>query len=271
MIATLFAFVLCTAQLPGPGLADDAVALGSNVLQDEGGGDVVDKRPEVAAQLDALDELVKARGEKDTEAIAVIATLVTEFPRSGPKDRASIVDAVAGTLDERRPELSDGTPQNRLYLAAATALGEMGSEAGRSLTKWIGNKRHRDDLALQRALVLSLGKLKDERYTKDLTGLLQHKEPVLQAAAAEAMANYKEAELSVRKGLFEDILKVLMSVKGRMDTDPNDTEARQRYDTIGGSMNTTLQVLSGQNISVPEEWQRWWNKNKRDDWDGEQP
>ncbi len=231
---------------------------------------VQDRRPEVKAKLEEFTPLVKARGTKDTEAIALIDQLLIEFRQSGPRDRASIVDGLAKCFEERRQELEGGTPDNRLFLAAAMALGEMGPESGAAISKWIGDKRHRSDVALQRRLILSLGKTKDVKRTGDLVGLLQHKEPSLVAAAAEAMANFVDAESKVRKTLFEEQLKVLMSVKGRMDSDINDLEARQRYDAIAAPMVTSMQALTGHDERVPEEWQRWWNKNKKADWDREQ-
>lgn len=231
---------------------------------------IPDKRPEVAAKLDELGPLIKARGTKDTEAIAVVDQLLVEFRQSGPKDRGAIVDGLSKCFEERRQELDGGVPDNRLFLAVAMALGEMGPDSGAVLVRWIGDKRHRSDVALQRRLILSLGKTKDVKRTEDLVDLLQHKEPTLVAAAAEAMANFNEAESKVRKLLFEEQLKVLMSVKGRMDSDVNDLEARQRYDAIAAPMVTSMQTLSGHDERVPEEWQRWWNKNKRLDWDKEQ-
>src|SRR5687767_11341807 len=49
----------------------------------EEGQDAVDERPEVKALLDELDGHVKAKGEKDTEAIEVLDKLMQEFPGSG--------------------------------------------------------------------------------------------------------------------------------------------------------------------------------------------
>lgn len=231
---------------------------------------VQDRRPEVKAKLDEFTALTKARGTKDTEAIALVDQLLIEFRQSGPRDRTAIVEGLGKCFEERRQELEGGAPDNRLFLAAAMALGEMGPDAGGTIVKWIGDKRHRSDVALQRRLILSLGKTKDPKRTGDLVGLLQHKEPSLVAAAAEAMANFVDADGKVRKTLFEEQLKVLMAVKGRMDSDTNDLEARQRYDAIAAPMVTSMQALTGHDERVPEEWQRWWNKNKRADWGREQ-
>ena len=42
-----------------------------------------------------------------------------------------------------------------------------------------------------------------------------------------------------------------------------------RYDMIAGPIMTTLEYITGQVIRTPEEWRRWWNKNKKADWDAE--
>ena len=233
-------------------------------------GDLPDKRPEIKEKIAELAGLTKGRGEKDTEAIAVIDQLLQEFPKSGPKDQKDIIGALDDVFGQRRQELESGEPNNPLFIAAAAALGEMGVDASSVLVKWIGDKRHRSDLTLQRRLILSLGKTKDPKRVRDLVGMLQNKDAILVAATAEAMANYSDADGEMRKELFSELLKILMSAKGRMDSDVNDLEARQRYDTIAAPMVTSMQTLSRHDERVPEEWQRWWNKNKKADWDKEQ-
>ena len=268
MLTTLFA--LAALGLPpaghAPGSATEAAGAPLLAVQDE---ELPDERPEIAEMIDRFDDLIGERGEKDAEAITVIDQLLQEYPKSGPKDRDDIVDALGGALEERRQELEEGVPDNRLYIASAVALGEMGEPAAKTIAKYIGHKRHRDDLQLQRQLVLSLGKTKSEKHADDLADLLVHKDAILVAAAAEAMANYADSEQKLRKDLTEEIIKVLMTVKGRMDSDANDIEARQRYDAIAAPMVTSLQTLTGHDERVPEEWQRWWNKNKKEDWDRE--
>ena len=58
-----------------------------------------------------------------------------------------------------------------------------------------------------------------------------------------------------------------MSAKGATDADPQDQISKDRYYAISASIITTLGVLSGHDARKPEDWQRWWNKNKKKDWD----
>ncbi|MAF64693.1 MAG: hypothetical protein CMJ84_03405 [Planctomycetes bacterium] len=228
-----------------------------------------DKRPEVKELIDGLKEHVGKRGDEDEQAIAMIDRMLAEYPKSGVKDRAAMCKALSKVFEARRKDLESGLPDNGLYLATGTALGLMGPESAAVLTKWIGHKKHRKDLALQRVLVLSLGKTRDEKSLRVLIGLLQDKDAIIVGAAAEALGQHSSKPLKLRKDAFESMLKVLMSAKGAVDSDLNDTVARERYDVIAAPLITSMQALSGHDERKPDGWQRWWNKNKKKDWDEE--
>jgi hypothetical protein len=228
--------------------------------------EVTDKRPEIAELLGKLAGHVKERGAQDTEAVAVIDQLLVEFPKCGPKDRAAVVDGLDDCFTAKRGESEDGVPDNRLYLACAVSLREMAPESAPVLMKWIGHKSHRKDVMLQEKLIQSLGKTQDEKGRKLLIKTLVDKTPAIQASAAEALGEFGESELAVRKENFEELLKLLMQVKGQVDSDVNDIIARERYDTISAPIISSLSRLSGEKIHDPNEWQRWWNKHKQEDW-----
>jgi hypothetical protein len=225
-----------------------------------------DGRPEVKALLEQLNAHAGKRGKEDSEAISVIDKLVTEFAASGPKDKAAIVKQLDKCFTEKRQEDKDGVRENKLFIAAATALGEMKPECVPVYMKWIGEKSHKKDIPLQRLLILKLGKTKDEGGRALLVNLLQDENAKIQAAAAEALGEYGDADQKVRKATFEALLKLLMSTKGQVDSNVNDLIARERYDTIAAPISTALGRLSGQKDLNPEEFQRWWNKNKKEEW-----
>jgi hypothetical protein len=228
----------------------------------------VDERPEVKAKLEELATHVKAKGEKDPEAIGSIDQLVQEFPNSGPKDRAAIVKAMADCFDAKRTkELEEGVPDDRLYIAAATALGTMAHESVKVLMPLIGDKAHRKNQRLQVALTHALGKTKSPDATKTLLGLLKHKDAPMQAAGAEAMASYADGPEPTRKLLFEELLNTMMDQFTRKETNPTDQEAQERWNTISGPIIETLQKLSGHGESSPEQWLKWWNDNKKKPWE----
>jgi hypothetical protein len=232
--------------------------------------EVTDKRPEVGQLLDKLKAHVNKDGKEDKDAIGVIDQLNQEFLHSGPKDRVSIVRGLSKCFEERRLEKEGEPPQNQVYLAAATALGEMGPESTDVLINWIGHKNLRKDIAVQHRLILSLGKTKDKKAVKELISNLQNKTSSLISAAAEALGEFDGAELDTRKDAFESLLKVLMSAKGARDSNVNDGIAREKYDVIAAPIITSLARLSKHDERDPDKWLNWWNKNKRADWDAEQ-
>ena len=273
MLTTILLCLSCapaSAPLQAPA-TPTPLAASPVAAQDDGdeGDEIEDKRPEIAELVDAFKDHIGKRGEQDSEAVGIVDQFLQEWDQCGPKDRASIVKALSKAFDQKRRELEDGLPDNKLYLACATALGEMGEFATKDLQKWIGNKKHRKNIALQRRLILSLGKTKDTDAVKDLLDLLNDKDNAIIAAASQALGDFEEAEQKVRKDIFNDLLKLLTTTKALKDSDINDIVSRERYDAIAAPITTTLQALSGHDARKPEDWQRWWNKNKKKDWDEE--
>jgi len=232
----------------------------------EAGTQGVDERPEVKASLEALANHIKAKGLEDPKAIEVMDQLVLEFPASGPKDRAAIVKQLADCFDVKRTkEREEGVPDDRLFVAAAGALGTMAPESVKPLIALLGDKNHRKNLRLQQSLAQSLGRTKDPEALKPLLSLLKHKDAVMQAAGAEALANFSDAALETRKVIFEALLNTMMDQKAKKDN-VTDLEAQERWNIISGPILSTLQKLSAHGETDPDLWLRWWNDNKKKDW-----
>ena len=263
MLCLLFPLICGVASGVAPGVAPGARSSGP-ACQDEEPPE--DGRAEIKELIKQLGGYASKRGKQDQEAIGVIDELVGEFESCGPKDRASIVKALDKCFKQKRKE-EDGVRQNQLFIASATALGQMYPESVKVLLSWIDHKSHRSDLALQRVLIKMAGKSKSKDARKPLLKLLKHHEAQIQAAAAEALGEYDEADLKDRKQIFGELLKLMMSVKGSVDSDYNDTIARDRWDVISAPIITSLKRLSGHQENDPGAWQRWWNKNKNADWD----
>ncbi len=228
-----------------------------------------DNRPELKALLAELDLHASKRGKEDQEAIRVIDQLLQEWEKSGPKDRATIIKGLDKCFNEKRQEDENGVRDNKLYLAAATALGQMAPDSVPVFLKWIGDKAHRKDLQLQRLMILKLGKSKTEAARDALIKLLNDEQNQIVAAAAEGLGEFGDIDQKLRKTTFETMLKVLMSAKAAVDASSSDPIAREKYDTIAAPIVTTLQRLTKHEEHDPTEWQRWWNKNKKEDWDAE--
>lgn len=226
-----------------------------------------DKREEVKDALKSLKDHAGKRGDEDIEAIQVIETLKTEFPESGPKDRKAIVKGINACLKAKRKLTKDKLFDNKLHLAAAEALGDMGPESIKDLSGWVDHKSFIKDLDMRRTLILSLGRTKDEDAVDPLVDLLTNHEPVVQASAAQALGDYGFLDQKERKAVFKKVLDVITQVKNALDVGQTDPIVQDRYDTIAGPMLTTLQKLSGHDARDALVFRKWWNKNKKKDWD----
>lgn len=263
-VLVVAAALVCAIGAPAPALAAPSPAPSLASVQDP---PKPDERADVKEWIAKMLGHASKRGKEDQEAIAVIDQhLLKEFENFGPKDRASVVKALDKVLSEKRQEDADGVRQNSMFIAAAVALGRMGPESAPVLADWIGHKSHKKDIPLQRKLIESLGRTKVESERATLIKLITDDESQIQAAAIEALAQYSDAEQKHRKETFEAVLKHAMSLWGAKENDRNDPIARERFDAIAGPAITTLRALSGQDIAELNEWQRWWNKNKKEEW-----
>ena len=241
---------------------------------------VPDKRPEVASLIQEFERHVEKRGSEDPAAIANVAQLSTEFSKSGPKDKAGIVSTLAKAIESPRAQPKKGEYDDALALAAAKALGPMAPESVSPLTDALGQKETRHDLALQRQLLLALGRTREKDAVKPLTQNLVNPEFSLVAAAAEALGEFEGAKLELRREIFSALIKPLMSAKNAMDDNANsatqagggaDSTYARRYDAIAAPIMGALHRISKHEETDPILWERWWNKNKNGDWDAKKP
>lgn len=245
--------------------AAPAAAVAYGLDQDD--EEVPDKREVVKDLIAQFDDHVKAKGKEDTEAIAVLDKLNQEFEQSGPKDRAAIVKSVDKALLAKRKDIDENVPDIKLALACAVVLGHMGPESTKPLISAATGKKLERSEALHREAILSLGKTRDEKAIKPLLELATDKDAYVQGAGVEGLGEFREADEKFRKEIVEELIKNIMPLQAAVDADSSDILARERYDVVAPPTNTTLQRLTDQNIRDFHEWQTWWNKNKREDWD----
>ncbi len=251
---------------PGPvGSVATVVPMGAFAAVDAS-DDVPDKRAQVKALLDEFAAALKKRGEADPQAIEHIAALLGEFEKSGPKDREAIAKALGGALAEKRKELGPEQPDERLAVAAATALGRMGVDGGKQLQKNLEHKNLSDKPRARREVILALGNTRFEAGADDLMDLAKNHDAAIQAAAAEALGSFEGADQKLRKAIFKALFEVIMPVKNTVDGDASDSEARERLNTISTPFLNTLKKVTGHEESDLQQWQRWWNHNKNEDW-----
>jgi hypothetical protein len=228
--------------------------------------------PVVSELVDDLQQELSRKEIDETHAKELVERLAAEFAVSGTKDRAPIVRVLERALAAKE----QGKPDVELVCHSARALAGMAPESLPVLAHALENKALLKEKEIGRTLVLALGKTRDKAAQKPLLGLLDSSDDGLVAAAGEALGEYEGAALATRKQLFEEVLKALMQAKDQMEAQsqsslepnsPHDDAAQKKYDAIQAALGTTLQRLSRQEPRSADLWQRWWNKNKRANWD----
>jgi HEAT repeat protein len=227
-----------------------------------------DDREAVEALLDRLADYVRKSGREDpgdSAAIKHVDQLGKEFKLSGPKDKKAIIRGLGRVFLAKRRAEKDGSQKTALFILAARGLGGMGTDATDSLLKWIDSTRHKKDLALQRELILSLGRTKSKKARKELADLLKDVRPTFKSAAATGLGMFSHEPSKVRKELFENLLKAVMQAQA--NAQGQSTTAQEIWSALNGPATSSMRKLSRASEGSPEAWQRWWNKNKRRDWD----
>ena len=226
-----------------------------------------DDRPEIALLLDDLSSRVKKSNRDDpreNDAVKVISSLAEQWKRSGDGDRDDIVRGLDRVFLAKRRASKDGSRTTGIFIAAARALGNTGDDGAKKLLRWIGNKKHQDDVDLQRELVLALGRTRSDRAVDALEDLLKEDIPEVLGAAATAIGELATKDLKVRKRLFESLLKSMES--NQENARSQDSTAQALWGALRSPGQKTLSSLSGASQSGVESWRRWWNKNKRGSW-----
>jgi hypothetical protein len=268
MLTVLLLYIV----FPGAAGATGAppAALVHAASQDPAPAPAPDERADVKEKLAELDRASGAKGKNDDAAIPLVDWMLQQWETLGPKDRKAVAKALGAVLRQKRlvDEAQGENPEQvyRMHRAAAVALSRMAPESVPVLLAAVDDKDLRKIHVLIRPLVLSLGKTRAADAIDPLLRLLDHKDYLVQGAAAEALLEFHEAELETRKQIFEELLKIITTLKTKVDEDPSDADSKERYDIISGATIGTLQALSGESIRDPAEWQRWWNKNKKADW-----
>ena len=229
--------------------------------------EVADDRDEVKELLQQLVGHTGRLGKEDALAVQVIGKLRGEFAHSGPHDRRKIASGLYRAMKVRRRTSSDGHRLRELFFVTAKAMGEMGPETVEYLIRLIDDRNHADDLEVQVRVLDALGRTQDERAVDPLLDVLDEFQSRLQAAAAEALGNFAGLDQKVRKRAFEELLKLLTGTRSALDSEPDSSTLRERWGRIAGPTQNSLRRLSGADVSGAPGWRRWWNKNKRRDWD----
>ena len=137
------------------------------------------------------------------------------------------------------------------------------------IAKLLEDKRYRrdDDARVRFAHVLAV--VDDASAIVPLAELIRSDEPAdVVAEAAQALSAYRSVPVKHKREAVFRLINLYASTRNlMMSIRPEDRIARaqatERYKVYGKTLRFTLQELTGQNLSDPRDWRRWWNDNKK--------
>lgn len=228
--------------------------------------------PQLAKDVVEFTRLVNDKQmSKDLEARTYLSKWVQAFETMHAKDQAAVVGALDAVFSKAKQRASE---KLELYDATAVALSRMGKAGAKVLKGAFTNSRFGKPewVALRGRLISSLGQTQDLGMSEFiLDTALRDPEDQIMAKAGEALSHYEKADLKVRRDIVKRLLKRFVEIHNQSRTESLDdpvAETRKRtYAAISDPWNTTLAKLSGQAFRSPQDWEKWWNNHKDENWD----
>ena len=92
--------------------------------------------------------------------------------------------------------------------------------------------------------------------------MLDYKDAVIAAKAADSLGQFRAASVVVRKECVKKLVKFLESYRSAGVKDSSNPIDQINYRTIRGPFIRALKELTGQSIGTSLDWTKWWNNNK---------
>lgn len=236
--------------------------------------------PDIAESIAKIQEAVQDRRmERDGEVVAELKKLAAAVKRPdlNEKDRDDIRDIATAVL-ARGPMRPPG--QIEIYRGAAQLLGRMEEEGARVLRKVYDSSRFPqkpDWWDVRAAIVRAVGETEDLHSVEFLLDeATRADEPKILAAAGEALGHFSKADQRVRKQIAQEMITKFAGIQGEarepVINRPGEKQnfgpqnAARKLAAMRQPWNQTLQRITGAEITAPDEWQHWWNKNKNRPW-----
>lgn len=267
--------VLCLAILAAPLAAqkpkkperDPAIAEAVTELRERLDHAPPERDGEIIESVHSLVAFVKDVEEAEAEA----AEKGEEHPGMHPKDRVLIVEGLFDVYRLRRkPE------DSRAFVATTDALGRVGGTlaASKLVLEFERDKKFdRDEWnTLRERMLENIGRTKDERRIEWLLDLtLQTPRDHFKRASGRALRHFEFLPFKKRRDIFDRLLVHYAKIEGdaRRPRDSRDLVGAARARTlaaISSAYNQTLRAMTRgeQSFRTAREWQRFWNKNKKD-------
>jgi hypothetical protein len=230
------------------------LAIATPVLSQE----KVEEGDELQVFLDSFDEVIKS---KDTDAVLAKIDRLLELylgEKVDEKEYKSVADRLGKAYNLDR---------NVVQIKVAGMFGNLGKVGARELLKASKDRSLKEETKrdVYLAVVRSLGVTKDAAAMKALLGLLKDKDNDVIVAAAEALIHFQETNDPTRKQIAGEMIKLLSSAFSGAK-DPRQTALVEKYDAMSVPFNNTLQALTKASPGNPEDWQKWFNENKKKRW-----
>jgi hypothetical protein len=270
-VLALGAFLALSPLLPVLAAAPD---LGlATLLQDKKKAPPKDD-PAIPKALKDLDAIRKdKKGTRDAEGIGLINTMATRYPALNKKQKKAVVKGLEQVFRAKR-----SPAETRLLLSAGEALSRFEEAGAKALSKLCDDKRFgkKNWLTFRGKLVSFLGRpATTGKIKKQLIDYATRApDDLIRAMAGGALRHYAKRDQKVRKEIVKKLVKELAGIYSfsLSNNDLGDAVRKtfeDTYATIEGPWMKTLTALTAQKIKGPNEWQRWFNKNKSKNWDKE--
>ncbi len=179
-------------------------------------------------------------------------------------ERLAAIDALAATRHARAAakivQVVAGPFSAAVRTGAADAVGRIGDvKAGQGLQGILGsfggllsseNPNRPDDQKTAEAVVRALGALRDRSAVKQLTNLLISNNIALMGAAVRALAQIRDLSC------MGDLLKLHYAANA-----PEGVGAQNVRKPLAPDTLAALRRITGQSLSTPDEWNKWWRAN----------
>ena len=249
-----------------------AMVLGGGLMAQDAPEAAKTPDPQVTKDVAEFMRLVNDKQmSKDLEARTYLSKWVNAYETMHPKDQSSVASALEAVFSKakiRSPEKLE------LYEASTVVLSRMGKTGAKVLKNAFDNSRYGKSewVALRGRLIAGLGQTQDLGVCDFIVDTaLRDPEDQIMAKAGEALGHYEKADLKVRREIVKKLLKRFVEIHNQSRTealgDPVAETRKRTYAAINDPWNTTLAKLSGQAFRSPQDWEKWWNNHKDENWD----
>lgn len=244
VVAVLLLASVAGADDTTPTTADDHIAALRQGMKDRRRSDSLEKENATLAVVGAIDQLTAA------------------FATYDERTQRDVVRAVAGVLAVWTDE-----DDAEVHYAAAAALSDMGPPGAEALRNTRGVSHLDRNVDVRRILIQALGKHRDPADVDYFVKLLADDDTRIVNAGAAALAEYFDADATLRKKIARAVLKeYLKAHRDHEKSKGNDAAARERLLAIEVGMNQALDRMTAQNLQSAPEWDAWLKAHINEDW-----